>query len=378
MEPMDETRGTSRMGILADRVLRLAAAPSSRAPRTSLHLRVLRALPVLFASVVLPLCVAQGLSPASGAPNGEPASVTVFVDPASTPIRLTGVSLAGSEMDLVLSSGVSEEVAPGAYSLEVGGAGSERPSRATRTVFLESGATYAFSYDVRTEATGTVDGATILWVVVLMVFLVITLSAAMILYFRQLQIRYYDLTASLVGRVADVDVVMSSTMAPEAPVGGRLADAEGSVPSLRLRHPRRVGVGLESKPFVVEGDADADVAVEWSVEPSETATVQASADGRSATVLAAKAGVFRVTAAVGDGADRAWHRTVPVVATADDPSGSFELPWVGQGIGAFVIGVLVLGITFVLAVAGVFDATATSTLLVALAGYAFGQARRET
>lgn len=328
----------------------------------------------LFGAALFSFCVAQGGSNASaptGASTASPASVTVDVRPSSATVTLTGVTVGGAKTDLELSNAVPQTVEAGAYVLAVRTGRATTASAVTRAIQVEAGKAYSFTFDL--AGTGATDSAPALnWPLLSLVMaIVLTLSIGMIVYFHNLQAKFYRLTASMVGRVGKVEVVNSSTLAHRTPTGVERSLAFKSPQQLELTYPREVFVGVESQPFRVKGPPSG-VTIQWSLEPAGMGVLRPSADGTSATVVAAKPGVLEVSAQGVDPSGAHHVRTVEVAST-EGRSDAVQLPWVGQGIGAFVIGVFVLGIALALAMARIFDATAMSTLLVAIAGYAFGQ-----
>lgn len=330
---------------------------------------------------LLLLVLSVGFSQDPPTPGGtatqDNATVVVVVSPKSASIELAGVSVVGETTSIELTSGEPTEVGPGAYVLNVSGTEIAPADAVVRPVHLQPAREYSFTFDLPTieppASTPTIDW----FVLLIMAVVVIALSGGMILYFRNIQLTYYELVASMVGRVRRVKPVITNTLVALGPAQVNTMRAKatnGAGPSpLDVDYPQMVPVGSESQPFRIKTSLGQQAATTWSVVQPDLATIRPSADGLEATVFAAKPGVIDVDISAQDGSSTFYARAS--VTATEMTSESFELPWVGQGIGGYVIAVLVIGVAMVLAFAGLYDATAIATLLVAIAGYAFGHVR---
>jgi hypothetical protein len=112
--------------------------------------------------------------------------------------------------------------------------------------------------------------------------------------------------------------------------------------------------------------------VDGAAIPTQAATLEAAADGASATLTAAKAGVYVVSASPGSNPSLRVRTAVTVVeppaAEGDMPS----LPFIGEGYGSVVGAILLLAVVVVLAATRAIDADIIGVLLGSIAGYLFG------
>lgn len=217
----------------------------------------------------------------------------------------------------------------------------------------------------------------------IMALLVLLLCLGMVLYLRDLQRRYYEISAGAIGLVDEIRIRETRTFAGAAEPaatrsidGGPAPDAASRAAPLTIEGSKTLVLGSPSSPFTVAAGlaevAESELHLRWSVSPAGAGTVVAGDDERSVRVIAAVPGVLRVeaVAVTADGAvtQRGSFEAVAVAARTT----TLELPWVGQGIGSFVIATLVLGITLYLGYVGVLDGAVIATLLTAVAGYVFG------
>ncbi len=219
-----------------------------------------------------------------------------------------------------------------------------------------------------------------LYALIIMALLVLLLCSGMVLYFRDLQHRYYDVAAQAIGSVDEVRVRETPTFSRSADIA---ADSDSDPqPERRAASPLTIEgskvltVGRPSLPFrVAEGlPAGAAAGLRWQLVPADAGTLDLGSDSSAPRVIAARGGVLRVEATVETDGGRVTHRGSFESAVVEPRTQTLELPWVGQGIGSFVISTLILGVALYLGYVGVLEGAVVATILTAIAGYVFGTA----
>ncbi len=296
----------------------------------------------------------------------DDATIRVVTRPADATVVLQG-----TEVTVTPASGQEVRVPAGVYVLRVTADGYEpldevvmvQVGSQTHHVELRSASSAAAA---TTGALQARDGWRYVVVGVLGVALIVVIGY--LLYLYRIQRRYYRLLECAVCRDG-VDLKVGQTPATYA---ARVQLTDAATKPLTIRGPLSVRLGGRPAVFeIVEKEDDSGKSLagfSWSVEPAGNAVVSPAPDGLSARVAVSAVGSYKVRATSDDYAGEAVFVALPAEDNAE-----VEIPWVGEGYGAVIVSVFILGTVLILAYVGAVEGAVVGTVLGALAGYIFGK-----
>jgi hypothetical protein len=226
------------------------------------------------------------------------------------------------------------------------------------------------------------DPAMVLALVLVLLLVALFALSEIFRYLRDGREDYYKTFREFAHRGVYVAPVMVN--ATSTATESRVMDAAGGAETVQIEQVfEMTGPGSlltgDKATYTARLGVDSAVGTSWQLVdregnaiPAQNAILEAAPDGASATLTAAKAGKYVVSASPA-GNPNLRVRTEVVVVDPQPADGEMpQLPFIGEGYGSIVGAILLLAVIVVLAATRAIDADIIGVLLGSIAGYLFG------